>query len=269
MAQASVGKRRHPSAVSLFSGCGGSDLALIQSGFRIRWANDSWHLACQSYKDNIADATIREGDIRDFDRFPSAQLLVGCYPCQGYSQGGTRDADQPINYLYQEFDRALRSIYPRAFVVENVNGMIYGANQRLLSNQITRYRLAGYRVKWQVLDAKDFGVAQTRRRVFIVGIRSDLDAQYEFPEPTHGPGRRRPYLSQRDVIGCMLSWPKGKYCSEPLHWYYLSRNRRHGWDDQSPCIVGHWRQVPLHPISPSSLCLNPAIHAATGSSSKR
>jgi DNA (cytosine-5)-methyltransferase 1 len=245
------GAHRRPSAVSLFSGCGGSDLALTRSGFNVKWANDVWSLACSTYRDNIDNARIHEGDVRDFERFPSAQLLVGCYPCQGYSQGGKRAwLEEPTNYLYQEFDRALRYIQPRAFVVENVNGMAYGANRTLLANQLKRYRLAGYRVQWSVLDAKEYGVAQTRRRVFIVGIRADFDEVYKFPEGTHGPNRSRGYVSQRTAIGRMPIKPEGKYCPDPLHWYYLSRNRRHEWDEPAPCIVGHWRSVPLHPASP-------------------
>jgi DNA (cytosine-5)-methyltransferase 1 len=207
-------RKRHPSAVSLFSGCGGSDLALTQSGFRVKWANDIWPLACRAYEDNIENSNIKPGSIRDFDRFPDAQLLVGCYPCQGYSQGGRRESDEPINYLYQEFDRALRYILPRAFIVENVNGMTHEQNHVLLANQLARYRFAGYNVDWQVLDAKDYGVPQTRRRVFIVGIRSDFNRRYSFPEPTHGPGRSRPYRTQRDAIGRLPQWPDGKFCPE-------------------------------------------------------
>ena len=244
---------RRPSAVSLFSGCGGSDLALTQCGFRIRWANDIWPLACDAYRDNIGEPTITEGDIRDFERFPTAQLLIGCYPCQGYSQGGKRQSHEPINYLYQQFDRVLRQIQPRVFVVENVNGMAYGPNRELLLNQLTRYRLAGYRVTWRVLDAKDYGVPQTRRRIFLVGIRSDLRVAYTFPKPTHGPTSPKPFMTQRDAIGDLPEWPHGKFCPEPFHWYYLSRNRRHGWDEPAPCIVGHWRSVPLHPASPHLL----------------
>lgn len=248
---------RRPSAVSLFSGCGGSDLALIRSGFRVRWANDIWSVACSTYEDNIANAVIREGDIRDFESFPSAQLLVGCYPCRGYSQGGKRKVEEPINYLYQEFDRALRNILPRAFVVENVNGMAYGNNATLLRNQLIRYRSAGYRVKWQILDAKEYGVPQTRRRLFIVGIRSDLQEEYAFPPPTYGPSTSRPYRTQRAAIGRLPTSPNGKYCPEPLHWYYLSRNRRQKWGEPAPCIVGHWRSVPLHPASPPLQKLGP------------
>lgn len=240
---------RRPRAISLFSGCGGSDLALQRAGFTVVWANDIWDLACQTYRDNFKNPKIKRGDIKNFKKFPAADLLVGCYPCQGYSQGGRRNPEEGINYLYREFDRVLRIVSPMAFVVENVNGMAYGRNYDLLMNQVYRFRLAGYRVAWQVLDAKDFGLAQTRRRVFIVGIRTDLTPTYSFPEPTHGPGRKYPYRSQRDVIGTMPSWPADGYCREELHWYYLSRNRRHTWREPSPCIVGHWRHVPLHPAS--------------------
>ena len=131
-------KARKATAVSLFSGCGGSDLGLIAQGFQVVWANDVWDLACETYRDNIPDARIAHGDIRNFKDFPKADLLVGCYPCQGYSQGGKRDPNDPRNYLYREFDRALRAIRPKAFVVENVNGMAFGENRELLENQLLR-----------------------------------------------------------------------------------------------------------------------------------
>lgn len=238
-----------PTAISLFSGCGGSDLALQRSGYKIIWANDAWKPACETYKDNIHNPRIQLGDIAGFKDFPRADLLVGCYPCQGYSQGGKRSWNESINFLYREFDRVLRKVKPKGFIVENVNGMAYGESRSLLENQMRRYRLAGYKVKWQVLNARDFGVAQHRRRVFLVGIRSDLEVAYVFPDPTHGP-RRRPFVTQRDIIERLPRWPLGEFNKEPFHWYYLSRKRRCSWGRQSPCIVGHWRHVPLHPLSP-------------------
>lgn len=237
-------------AISLFSGCGGSDYALQRAGYDIVWANDIWSVAAEIYDANIKDSKMAVGNITDFTTFPSAELLVGCYPCQSYSQAGSRDWESTANYLYREFDRALRIIRPKAFIVENVNGMAYGQNYNLLMNQIYRYRLAGYRVLWAVLNARDFGVAQYRRRIFLVGVRSDVDFQYEFPEPTHGNDRRNPYVSQRDALANLPTWPEGEFNDEPFHWYYLSRKRRNSWGQQSPCIVGNWRHVPLHPLSP-------------------
>lgn len=237
-------------AVSLFSGCGGSDYALQKAGYDVVWANDLWPVAAEIYDLNIENSRMVVGNIADFKVFPEAELLIGCYPCQSYSQAGSRDWESTTNYLYREFDRVLRLIKPKAFVVENVNGMAYGQNFNLLMNQIYRYRLAGYRVAWEVLNARDFGVAQHRRRIFLVGIRSDIDFQYKFPEATHGRGRARGYVSQREAIGRLPAWPEGEFNEEPFHWYYLSRKRRNSWSQQSPCIVGNWRHVPLHPLSP-------------------
>jgi len=244
-------KMQRPTAISLFSGCGGSDHALQSLGYDVVWANDVWQTACDTYEDNLQNPRIDCGDIRDFHSFPSATLLIGCYPCQGYTQGGTRDwKGDDRNYLYREFDRVLRQVMPRGFIVENVNGMVFGENRDLLKNQLTRYRSAGYRVKWAVLNAKDYGVAQNRRRVFLVGVRSDQTFEYQFPGPTHGPGTRRKYVGQRDVMDRFPRWPEGEFNTEPFHWYYLSRKRRHPWGQPSPCVVGHWRHVPLHPSSP-------------------
>jgi DNA (cytosine-5)-methyltransferase 1 len=241
---------RNVSAVSLFSGCGGSDHALEKAGYSVVWANDVWDKACETHEDNLPHSTIACGDIKSFQSFPSAELLVGCYPCQGYTQGGKRDWDAPVNFLYREFDRVLKTIQPKAFVVENVIGMTFGANKLRLQDQLTRYG-ENYNVKYAVLNAKDYGVAQNRRRVFLVGIHKDLDYVYDFPNPTHGPGRKLPYKSQLAALKGLSLWPDGEYNTEPLHWYYLSRRRRCDWGEPSPCIVGHWRHVPLHPLSPA------------------
>lgn len=236
--------------ISLFSGCGGSDYALQKAGYDIVWANDNWPIAAEIYSDNVCNPKIQVGDIATFTSFPSAEFLVGCYPCVSYSQAGSRDWDSRVNFLYRQFDRVLRIVRPKAFVVENVNGMTFGKNYDLLWNQIYRYRLAGYKVRWSILNAKDFGVAQNRKRIFLVGVRSDIDYEYVFPEATHGPGRPLPHLSQRAAIGDMRAWPEGEFNEEPFHWYYLSRKRRNPWGQPSPCIVAHWRHVPLHPMSP-------------------
>lgn len=239
-----------PRAVSLFSGCGGSDLGIQEAGFDVVLANDIWGPAIDLYRRNLPSVDTRLGDIREIREFPQADLLVGCYPCQGYSQGGKRNPESPQNFLYREFDRALREIKPKAFVVENVAGMAYGNNRKLLRNQLIRFRMAGFLVDFKILDAKDYGVPQTRRRLFIVGVNSSFSTRFKFPQPTHGPGREFPFKTQKDAIWGMDHWPKGQYCTEPLHWYYLSRRRRHDWSEPSPCIVGHWRHVPLHPLSP-------------------
>ena len=237
-------------AVSLFSGCGGSDFGLLKAGFNVLMANDILPYARDVYKVNFPETDFRLCDVSLINSFPSADLLVGCYPCQGFSQGGARDPDRKINYLYRDFDKALRAIKPKAFVVENVSGMQRADFNQLLKNQTIRFSMAGYRVKWNILDAVNYGVAQERKRIFLVGIRSDIDIEYFFPEPKYGLSQKQAYKTQADVISDLPTWPIGEFCTDKFHWYYLSRNRRRNWNEPSKTIVSHMRHIQLHPLSP-------------------
>jgi DNA (cytosine-5)-methyltransferase 1 len=237
------------SGVSLFSGCGGSDLGMRAGGIEPVWANEINRHACELYLKVTGSSDIENADIASIDRFPKADILAGCYPCQGYSQGGRRKNSDKVNFLYQQFDRALRQIRPLAFIVENVNGMRFSQNRELLRNQVTRFRMAGYRVSTGVLNASDYGLAQERNRLFIVGIRSKENKLYEFPSPTHGvSGNKKTTI--KAAIWHLRKAPRGSYNEEPFHWYYLSRNRRRTWGQQAQCVVAHWRHVGLHPSSP-------------------
>ena len=214
-------------------------------------ANDILQYARDVYEANLPETDFRITNVEELRNFPSADLLIGCYPCQGYSQGGARDASRNINRLYREFDRALRKIRPKAFVVENVPGMARSNNRHFLNAQLVRFRSAGYRVaKPRCINAMHYGLAQERRRIFLVGLRSDLGLTYQFPEPTHGPGLQ-PVNTQRDVLGGLkVEWPVGEFYDQPFHWYYLSRNRYRGWDEPSKTILANERHMPLHPMSP-------------------
>lgn len=239
-----------PTAVSLFSGCGGSDTGLVAAGFDVLMANDLIDYARQVYEANLPTTDYVVNDVSKIAAFPQAELLAGCYPCQGFSQGGKRDPSRKINTLYLEFARALRAIRPKAFIVENVSGMVRANFRHLLDDQFRVFREAGYRVTAEVLNAADYGVAQDRRRIFIVGLRSGLGLDYRFPEPTHGPGREQPHVTIRQAIGDMPAWPEGEFYAREFHWYYLSRDRRRGWEEQSKTIVANERHMPLHPMSP-------------------
>jgi DNA (cytosine-5)-methyltransferase 1 len=245
-----------PTAVSLFTGCGGSDKGLSGAGFEVLMANDILPYAKEVYEANSPETDYRLCDVSTIKSFPKADVLAGCYPCQGFSQGGARDPVRTINYLYREFDRALRKVRPKAFIVENVSGMNRADFCHLLDNQLVRFRLAGYSVSWAILNACDYGVAQERQRIFIVGIRSSLGVEYSFPEPTHGPGRKRLCATQKDVIDGMPEWPKGEFCEDEFHWYYLSRNRYRSWNEPSKTIVSKMRHMPLHPSSPRLVRIN-------------
>ncbi|PTA86886.1 DNA (cytosine-5-)-methyltransferase [Kluyvera sp. Nf5] len=245
-----------PTVVSLFSGCGGSDAGVLGAGFNVLMANDILPYARDVYLANHPETDYVLGDVSAIESFPSADLLVGCYPCQGFSQGGVRKADRKINTLYLEFARALRFVKPKAFIVENVSGMVRSNFEHLLKDQFKVFEEAGYKVKSQILNASNYGVAQDRKRIFIVGIRSDFGTDYEFPLATHGDNLK-PYTTIRDAIGHLPEWPVGEFYDSDFHWYYLSRNRRQDWEQISKTIVANPRHMPLHPISPTLIKLGP------------
>ena len=238
-------------AVSLFSGCGGSDTGVSRLGIEVLMANDIIPYARDVYLANLPETDYILKDVRDLSSVPTAALLLGCYPCQGFSQGGLRRADNKLNFLYKEFARALVSIKPKAFIVENVNGMLRSNYDHLLKDQVSTFEAAGYRVKYQVLNAADYGVPQLRRRIFIVGIRNDLDVEYTFPLPTHGPDGTRPYVTIKEALAGLPDWPdESEYYNLPFHWYYMSRNRRQDWNEPAKTVVSNARHTLLHPVSP-------------------
>lgn len=242
--------KKRVTAVSLFSGCGGSDAGLLDAGYDVIFANDIVPYARDLYQANMPETDFHCKDVAEIKSFPKADLLVGCYPCQGFSQGGARESERNINYLYREFDRALRIVRPKAFIVENVSGMRRSDFGHLLRNQLLRFRSAGYRVKSELLNAVHYGVAQERRRIFLVGIRSDIEVEYTFPQASHGPRQEHQYRTIGEALAGLPEWPEGEFFNDKFHWYYMSRNRRRGWDEPSKTIVSHPRHMPLHPISP-------------------
>lgn len=246
-------------AVSLFSGCGGFDLGAKKAGVRILWANDRDPWAGATYGKLLPEVEFTLGDIRQIDKrsIPSADILVGCYPCQGFSiaawrrwrDRGKRDLlSNTENYLFREFMLTIPHVNPKIVFIENVRGLVSSAGGWFYEEQKAMLERAGYQVYPQRLNAKDYGVAQSRQRIFIVGTREDLGFAYRFPAPTHGPGRPNSYCSQRDRISDLPLWPKGDFEAIDFHGHYLTRNRKRPWESYSYTIVAHSHHVPLHPM---------------------
>ena len=227
-------------------------MGLVKAGYQVVMANDIMRYAKEVYEANLPETDFQLCDVTRITKFPEADLLVGCYPCQGYSQGGARDANRQINTLYEEFGRVLSKVHPKAFIVENVPGMGRSNNKHLLINQLNIFKNAGYCVETpQIINAAAYGLPQERRRIFIVGIRKDLQAEYQFPEPTHGAGKK-PIATQADYLSeTNGTWPHGEFYDKGFHWFYLSRNRHRGWDEPSKTVLANARHMPLHPMSPS------------------
>jgi DNA (cytosine-5)-methyltransferase 1 len=165
--------------VDLFAGAGGISEGFRQAGFVVAAGSDSDPDAAATYARNFPEATVITGDITKpaikeaiLDAARSASVLVGGPPCQAFSQmrNHTRVIDDPRNSLYREFVDVLRRTRPMAFVMENVTGM----DQMGVRDQIAAdLAIDGeYVVQPQVLDAADFGVPQTRKRLLFIGLRA-------------------------------------------------------------------------------------------------
>jgi DNA (cytosine-5)-methyltransferase 1 len=171
----------HAEVVDLFAGAGGISEGFRQAGFKVIGASDNDPDAAATYALNFPDATVITGDIRDasvkaqvLELARRASVLVGGPPCQAFSQvrNHSRMIDDPRNSLYREFVDVLRVANPQAFVMENVTGMDQmGVREQIL----TDLSLDGeYLVEAQVVDAADFGVPQTRKRLLFIGLRASL-----------------------------------------------------------------------------------------------
>ena len=248
--------------LSLFSGCGGMDFGVESAGGHVIFSNDVLADACKTLKKYFPDADIRNEDIAGIAAFPNADVVVGGYPCQSFSMAGNRDPekDERTN-LYKQFLRAINIVRPKYFVAENVSGLKQLSSGTFLKEQLDAYGKAGYNVSYQVLNAKDYGVPQSRKRLFMVGVRKDLNQSFEFPAPTHGKGTKasgplKPYASHGDAIKDLPLWPEGEFYERPhdpeghFSWYYMSRNRKAKWADPAFTVVANWRHITLHPASP-------------------
>jgi DNA (cytosine-5)-methyltransferase 1 len=225
------------------------DYGFIQAGHRILWANDKNRDACATYERNLKLAPSCK-DVKKIDHFPAAEILVACNPCQGFSFIGPRNPDDERNFLYEEIVRCLKEVKPKFFVTENVKGLKFLYKGRFFRLMLNDFEDAGYNVTWRLLNAKDYGVPQNRERIFMVGVRRDLDFEYQFPEATHGPDHL-PYVTLKDAIGDLPPPKKSEYWKgNNFSFFYMSRNRRRAWHEVSFTIQASGRHVPLHPDSP-------------------
>lgn len=259
---------------SLFSGAGGSDLGLELAGIALKYgrsevrrsftskntfiadqhlinilySNDNYETANDTYKHNFQGSYIKDPrDIRKVIQFPKCDLIIGSFPCPGFSSAGPRLIDDPRNFLYVHYLRALDDAHPVAFVAENVKGLLTMAKGRVIHQMIQDFASTGYQLIYKLLDAKYYGVPQDRQRVFIIGIRNDVAKRYKyyFPKVITGT-KRHPFITLKDAISDLPKDPsnvyKGSYSSQ-----YMSRNRKKSWNDQSYTIQASGRQAPQAP----------------------
>lgn len=210
-------------SIELFTGAGGLALGTGMAGFEHAAVVEFDHDCCETLRLNqrlghrLLDGwKIIEGDVRELDHasFGPVELIAGGVPCQPFSLGGKHRAHEDKRDMFPEFARAVAALHPKAFLVENVKGLLRAgfadyfeyvilrlshpliatrANQTWREHraELERIHTAGgatgldYNVVFQLLNAADYGVPQRRERVFIVGFRTDLGVHWSFPPPTH------------------------------------------------------------------------------------
>lgn len=173
--------------VSLFSGAGGLDLGFINAGHEIVWANDLYADAVETYCANIGGHIICQ-DISSIpsSSIPDCDIVIGGFPCQGFSVANTkRHESDTRNKLYIQLLRVVRDKHPKFFLAENVKGILNFAHGNVFKKILADMKSLGYRVQSRLFNVADYGVPQKRERVIFVGVRDDIQFEYEFPMPTH------------------------------------------------------------------------------------
>jgi DNA (cytosine-5)-methyltransferase 1 len=187
-------------AIDLFAGAGGLSMGLARAGIATVCAVENDPHAVETFRGHSPAAKILDRDIERTDLRAyrgEVDLICGGPPCQPFSSGGLRGAADDERDMVPRFIEAVELIRPRAFLMENVPGLGAGSRAPYLALVLDTFRALGYLVSWAELNAADFGVPQSRRRLFIVGMR---DRHFVFPPATHGPGRPDPQVAVADVL---------------------------------------------------------------------
>lgn len=186
-------KKPAPKIISLFSGCGGLDLPFHKSGYDLVWANDFDESSCRTFERNISKNIVHDSiENIDIDSIPDADIVVGGFPCQDFSQIWKKPGlDGTRGNLYTYFAEIVRKKTPKIFIAENVRGLL-SANKGLAMETIIkdfRSLNPGYLVIPKLVNFSSYGLSQVRERVLIFGIRKDTAFNISFPAYTHGKNK--------------------------------------------------------------------------------
>lgn len=196
------------SFIEVFSGCGGLSTGLIKAGWEPMLLVDNEKNCVETLKANH-DCPIMHMDVKELhltDKKGCVDLLAGGVPCQAFSHAGKRNGlDDDRGNLFFEFFRLIDECEPKVFLIENVVGLLTHEKGTTFETLLDEMKNKGYNVKHKVLNANDYGVAQKRKRVIIIGTKN---GEYEFPKEE----KYKPVLS--DVLRDVPESPGVKYSKE-------------------------------------------------------
>lgn len=196
-----------PKILSLFSGCGGLDLGFHLAGYETIWANDFDQWATKTFAHHFGNKIICK-DIEQIDPFkdrtiPECDIILGGFPCQDFSMIWKRPGlNGERGNLYKSFLRFVTAKKPKAFIAENVKGLLSANNHKAVEQIIRDFEsiAPGYIVKPKLYNFADYGVPQFRERVLIVVVRIDTGFDFQHPKPTHGPKAGKPFITAGEAI---------------------------------------------------------------------
>lgn len=189
--------------VDLFCGAGGFSLGFKEAGFNCVGAFDNWKPAIMSHKKNFKKEEIFTKSIQDYSSYEIREIfknkkidvVIGGPPCQGFSSIGKQNINDKRNDLIFEFGRIVKTLNPKFFVMENVSGLIQEKNI-FYFNRLKKFFIScGYNIDYKLLNAADYGVPQSRKRVFLIGYKDEFN--FTFPDPIF---TRKKYKTVGDAI---------------------------------------------------------------------
>lgn len=248
--------------ISMFSGAGGLDMGFHNKGFKILWANDFSNDACDTYdkwanfnsdgsRKSPENCTIIEcGDVSKLDLenvLPdvSADVVLGGFPCQGFSLAGPRQVDDSRNVLYRHFVEMVRIKKPKVIVAENVIGIKTLGNGAVFDKIIEDFSELGYTMSAPTVNAKNYGVPQDRMRVIFIGIKNEICHGGAYIFPSGDPK----IVTLKDALKDLPPVDMSDVCQAAFSSRYMSRNRQRNFDEVSFTIPAMAKQVPLSPDS--------------------
>jgi DNA (cytosine-5)-methyltransferase 1 len=222
--------------IGLFAGCGGLDLGFKQAGFKIVYANDSDPGVKETYEFNLGPIEINDISLVDKSKLPDCDILLAGIPCQPFSNAGNRKStNDHRGSVFSEVMFVLRVKKPKVVVFENVRGFLSSKDDHgelmpiRLTKELSKLK---YKTFYKLMNAADYEVPQNRHRVFIIGIREDIECNYQFPEPIES-------IHELNV-GSVLKKPLPK--DEPVEIWDLSPQSK----EMAKYIPagGSWKDIP-------------------------
>ncbi len=255
---------------SFFSGAGGLDCGFEQAGFDLILANEIDASAIETHRSNFSCKIITESiETISKSEFVGKRVagFIGGPPCQSWSEAGSRRGiNDHRGQLFFDYVNLIKEVKPQFFLAENVAGLLFEKNRPAFVSILRTLTSAGYNISFRLLNTSNYGVPQDRKRLIIVGYRTDLDIRFfTFPDGQQPSKTLGDALARCSLRPLKVASPGLKRTSKPFWWteahnlclhdqsysmIYLSRNRRRTRSQQSFTIQASARQAPLHPDSP-------------------